>query len=60
MIGYPNISKGRSASGLDEVQSIEHKDGGGMLQAWIGRPSVPLLESLTVTVGVYITILHGI
>lgn len=57
MIGYTNISKCRSASGLDEVQSIDQQDGGGMLQAWIGRSPVPPLESLaTVTMGV---LLHG-
>ena len=61
MIGYTNMSKGRSAFGLDDVQSIDQQDGGGMLQAWIGRPPVPPLvpplESLvTMTVGV---LLHG-
>ena len=49
--------KSRSAPGFDEAQSIDHKDGGGILQAWKPEPLLALLA--TVTVGVFITILHG-
>lgn len=49
--------KSRSATGFDGAQSIDHKDGGGMLQSWKPEPLLALLA--TVTVGVFITILHG-